>query len=62
MRVFAVDDEQLLLRQLVKTIIKCMPDADICAFSTPDEALSALDGEPVDIAFLDIELGHISGV
>lgn len=62
MRVFAVDDEQLLLRQLVKTIIKCMPDADICAFSTPDEALSALDGEAVDIAFLDIELGHISGV
>ena len=52
MRVFAVDDEQLLLRQLVKTIAKCMPGAEICAFSTPDDALAALDGEAVDIAFL----------
>ena len=32
-----------------------MPDAEICAFSTPDEALSALDGEAMDIAFLDLE-------
>ena len=62
MRVFAVDDEQLLLRQLVRTIAKCMPDAEICAFSTPDEALAAISGEAVDIAFLDIELGHVSGV
>ena len=75
MRVYAVDDEQLLLRQLVKTISKCMPDAEVCAFSTPDEVLSALEknaksdevlsaanGNTVDIAFLDIELGHINGV
>lgn len=62
MRVFAVDDEQLLLNRLVKTIIKCLPDAEVCAFSVSDDVINALDGEPVDIAFLDIELGDISGI
>lgn len=62
MRVFAVDDEQLLLGHLVKTIARCLPEAEVCAFSTPDEVLKALAGKAVDIAFLDIELGHISGV
>ncbi len=62
MRVFAVDDEQLLLNRLVKTITKCLPDAEISAFSVSDDVIDALDGEPVDIAFLDIELGDISGI
>ncbi len=62
MRIFAVDDEQLLLNRLVKTITKCLPDAEICAFSSSDEVINALDGETVDIAFLDIELGDISGI
>lgn len=62
MRVFAVDDEQLLLGRLVKTIGKCMPDAEVCAFSTADEVLDALNGEAADIAFLDIELGNHNGV
>ena len=62
MRVFAVDDEQLLLNRLVKTITKCLPDAEVSAFSVSDDVISALDGAPVDIAFLDIELGDISGI
>lgn len=62
MKVFAVDDEQLLLNRLVKTIVKCLPEAEICAFSTSDEVISALGGEPVDIAFLDIELGDTNGI
>ena len=62
MRVFAVDDEQLLLNRLVKTVVKCLPDAEVCAFSAYDDVIDALDGEPVDIAFLDIELGGISGI
>lgn len=62
MRVFAVDDEQLLLNKLVKTITKCLPDAQVCAFSASEDVIAALDGEPVDIAFLDIELGDISGI
>ena len=62
MRVFAVDDEQLLLNRLVKIIGKCLPDADVCAFSVSDDVINALEGDPVDIAFLDIELGDISGI
>lgn len=62
MRVFAVDDEQLLLNRLVKTITKCLPEAEICAFSASEHVIAALDGEPVDIAFLDIELGDINGI
>ena len=62
MKIFAVDDEQLLLGQLVKTIAKCMPDAEICAFSAANEVIAALDGEPADFAFLDIELGNHNGV
>ena len=62
MKVFAVDDEQLLLNRLVKTITKCLPDAEVCAFSAADDVINALGGEPADIAFLDIELGDISGI
>lgn len=62
MRVFAVDDEQLLLNRLTKTIAKCLPDAEVCAFSASDEVIGALDGDPVDIAFLDIELDDINGI
>ena len=62
MRVFAVDDEQLLLNRLVKTVTKCLPEAEVCAFSASDDVINALGGEPVDIAFLDIELGDISGI
>ena len=53
---------ELLLNRLVKTIVKCLPDAVVCAFSASDDVIAALDGEPVDIAFLDIELGDISGI
>lgn len=62
MKVFAVDDEQLLLNRLVKTIAKCLPDAEVCAFSASEDVIAALDGSPADIAFLDIELGDISGI
>lgn len=62
MRVFAVDDEQLLLNKLVKTITQCLPDATVCAFSASEDVIAALDGEPVDIAFLDIELGETNGI
>lgn len=62
MRIFAVDDERLLLNRLVKTINKCLPMAEVCAFSSSEDVIDALDGEPVDIAFLDIELGGISGI
>ena len=63
MKVFAVDDEPMLLENLTEVIKEVLPDADISAFNNPDDTIAALSqiGE-IDIAFLDIEIGYMNGV
>ena len=62
-RVLAVDDEVLQLNKLIKSINGALPNAEVIAFSSIPEIESWIerDGKP-DVAFLDIELGSISGM
>ena len=62
MRVLAVEDEIRLLRQLTNRIREALPEAEIAAFDNADDALAALSQEAVDIAFLDIAIGDMTGV
>lgn len=62
MKIMVVDDEQLAVDSLVKTLGKELPDAEIVPFSKSAEAFDYLAQHPVDIAFLDIEMGAISGL
>lgn len=62
MRVLAVEDEVILLGQLTNRIREALPESEIVSFDNADDALDALAQEVVDIAFLDIAIGHMTGV
>ena len=62
MRILAVDDEKLMLSALVSAINEAMPEAEVAAFRSGSSALEYFEDNKIDVAFLDIEMGDISGV
>lgn len=62
MRVLAVEDEPVLLRQLTNRIREALPESEILAFDNADDALDILPGGIINIAFLDIAIGGMTGV
>ena len=62
MRVLAVEDEVILLGQLTNRIRDALPEAEIVAFDNADDALAVLHEGTIDIAFLDIAIGYMTGV
>ncbi|MFQ8637887.1 MAG: response regulator [Acutalibacteraceae bacterium] len=62
MRFLAVDDENMMLEKLVSTLRSVRPEAEIFSYTWPDDALAAVKQQPVDVAFLDIEMGDMTGL
>ena len=62
LRVVAVDDEPLALELLVRTIKSVRPQAQIMAFAKPEKVMAYVRDNPVDVAFLDIQMRGLSGV
>lgn len=62
MRFMAVDDEPYALLDLKKAIRQVSPEAQVEGFSTGARALEYAREHPVDVAFLDIELGAMNGI
>lgn len=62
MRIIAVDDEPHALRDLAQGIEAAAPGVQVAAFSCPEEALAYARQTPVDVAFLDIEMGKMDGI
>lgn len=62
MRILAVEDEVILLKQLTSRIHEVLPDAEIMAFDNSGDTLDAISEKETDIAFLDIEIGDMNGV
>lgn len=62
MRFLAVDDEKMMLDQLEDMLRRIRPQAEIVSFGWPDDALEAAKGKRVDVAFLDIETGGMTGL
>ena len=62
MRFLVVDDEELALRDLVEVLGEARADAQIVSFLRPSQALEYAGKCRVDVAFLDIELGVMSGI
>lgn len=58
----AVDDERLMLRQLEKAILRAAPQAKVNSFLSPFEALEFAENISIDVAFLDIRMGGMSGL
>ena len=62
MILLAVDDERFALKDLEEALAEAVPGAQINGFLTPGEALEFAVSNPVDVAFLDIELGSMNGL
>lgn len=62
MKIFVLDDEPAILKHTAKLIMECIPDAELFPFGDPDTLLEAIPDTEPDIAFLDIEVGYISGM
>lgn len=62
MRIIAVDDEPLALGLLVRSIQKACPSAQISQFQSGQNALSFLETNYFDVAFLDIHMRGIDGL
>ena len=62
MKVLAVEDEPVLLRQLTNRIREALPEAEILAFDNAEDAVDVLAKGAINIAFLDIAIGGMTGV
>ncbi|MCR5747719.1 MAG: LytTR family DNA-binding domain-containing protein, partial [Lachnospiraceae bacterium] len=64
MRIIAVDDEKLALEGLMTEIALAAPEADLNGFRNADKALDFCKSkdDPIDVAFLDIEMRKINGI
>lgn len=62
MRIIAADDEALALKSLEKAIRAAKPEEEILSFQEPEEVLEYAGEHPVDVAFLDVEMGTMTGI
>lgn len=60
--IIIVDDESIVLKGELNLIEKLIPDASVTGFTSPAEALTYAKINRVHLAFLDIELGKVSGL
>ncbi|MBQ7372402.1 MAG: response regulator, partial [Blautia sp.] len=62
MRVICVDDERLLMQDTVKLCLGLDLVDEAKGFTRPEEALSWMEREPVDVALLDIDMPGMKGI
>lgn len=62
MKLLIVDDEQLAREDLTYVLQDCLPQAEILAAGNKTDALALCQSNPIDIAFLDVEMPDISGL
>lgn len=61
-RVILLDDEKIIMQGSIAILKETLPEAEIIGFTVPSEALSYAKENKVDLAFLDIKMGRISGL
>lgn len=62
MNFLVIDDEPFQLEELTGILHRIQPQAQIFSYSWPDDALEAAHVHPIDVAFLDIQTGGMSGL
>ena len=62
MKILLVDDEPLQLMRLEKAVKDAVTNADLFCYGNPVEAYAKCKDQPLDIAFLDIEMPGMNGV
>lgn len=59
--VILVDDEKIILSGGLPILEEVMPNASITGFAKPSDAIKYANSNRIALAFLDIEIGKISG-
>lgn len=62
MTIIAADDEPFALENLARAIKTAEPEAELITFTEPEEAVEYGRQHVCDAAFLDIEMGTMSGI
>ena len=67
MYVLAVDDEQIMLKELTTELVQVFPNAEIRGIQEPQDALHwaaelAQDGKKLSYAFMDIQMRGMNGI
>ncbi|MFR5601364.1 MAG: response regulator [Lachnospiraceae bacterium] len=62
MKYILVDDEPLALKDMEETILEVDPGCSPACFGRPREAMDYARDHKIDVAFLDIEMGSLSGI
>lgn len=62
MNIIAVDDERPALYTLRQAVLDAAPAAQVTCFDAASDALRYAGANPVDIAFLDIEMDEMNGL
>ena len=60
--VIMVDDNKIVLNGGLQVLREAMPEAAVTGFTKPAEALEFVKNNHVALAFLDIEMGSVSGL
>ena len=60
--VILLDHEKIILDGELSVLKDTMPDADIHGFTEPDNAIRFAKDNKVHLAFVDIEMGRVSGL
>ena len=60
--VMLVDDEKIILSGALPVLSEALPEAEIHGFTDPAEAAAFAGANKVQLTFLDIEMGRISGL
>ena len=62
LEIIVIDDERVALSGAIGVLQEVFPQAAITGFTRPSDALAYAQAHPIIIAFLDIEIGHTSGL
>lgn len=62
MKILVIDDERPALELMLETLRRLVPDADVVSFSEVNDLLNYEKKSDIDVAFLDIELGKMTGI
>jgi CheY-like chemotaxis protein len=61
MKVLVVDDSAAI-RSRLATMLRELPDVEVCEVTTADEALDAIRADPPDLVVLDVHMPGRSGL
>ncbi len=62
MIILVADDEDIARRRLVSKINEVVQDSTIIDFGIPEQVVDYVKSNEVDIDFLDIEMGTVTGI